>query len=94
MRKVIGEGSISWYSITKRKGHTKNNERVNNIYSWIFQYPQVVQSPIKNDYLKLYIDGNTETQVVPKLLLQVSVWELHDIIVIQSEKGGLKEERD
>ena len=47
-----------------------------------------------NDFLKVSIDGHSETQLVPKLLLQVSVWELHNSMVSTSEEGGLKEERD
>ena len=40
------------------------------------------------------IDGYTEPQMVPKLLLQVSVRELHNNIVITTKYGGLKEEKD
>ena len=47
-----------------------------------------------NDFLKVSIGGHSETQLVPKLLLQVSVWELHNSMVSTSEEGGLKEERD
>ena len=57
-------------------------------------HPQVVQSPIVNDCLKLNIDGDTELQLVPKLLLQVSVRELHNIIVSDTDDGGLKEAID
>ena len=35
--------------------------------------PQAVQSPIFNDCLKVNIDGHTGPQIVPKLLLQVSI---------------------
>ena len=57
-------------------------------------HPQVVQSPIVNDFLKLNIDGHTEPQLVPKLLLQVSVRELHNNLVIATIYGGIKEARD
>ena len=57
-------------------------------------HPQVVQSPIVNDCLKLNIDGHTEPQLVPKLLLQVSVRELHNNLVISTIYGGIKEARD
>ena len=56
-------------------------------------HPQVVQSPIFNDSIKVNIDGHTETQNVPKLLLQVSVQELHNITVSDPVYGGLKEAR-
>ena len=57
-------------------------------------HPQVVQSPIVNDCLKVKIDGYTETQIVPKFLYQVSIRELHNNLVSSTKYGGLKEERD
>ena len=57
-------------------------------------HPQVVQSPIFNGFLKLNIDGHAELKLVPKLLLQVSVRELHNRLVSNSVDGGLKEARD
>ena len=59
-----------WSSITNRKGHTKINEQFKKyLYNWILQYPQVVQSPIANDCLKVTIDGPSEPNLVPKLLM-------------------------
>ena len=55
--KCIKAGIMFLYSIPKRLRHTKINNQVNNIYGWIFEHPQVVQSPITNDYLKFYIGG-------------------------------------
>ena len=57
-------------------------------------HPQVVQSPIVNDYLKVKIDGHTEPQLVPKLLFQVCVRELHNNLVSNTKYDGLKEARD
>ena len=56
-------------------------------------HPQVMQSPIVNNFLKVKIDGHTETLLVPKLLFQVSVRELHNNIVSNADNGGLKEAR-
>ena len=36
----------------------------------------------------------SKKQLMPKLLLQVSVRELHNKMVIPPEKGGMKEVRD
>ena len=52
-----------------------------SLYNWILQHPQAVQYPIANDCLKVYIDGQYEPQLVPNLLLQVSVRELHNSMV-------------
>ena len=54
--------------------HSKINEQIKrNMYTWITIHPQVFQSPISNDCLKVMLDDQTEPQLVPKLLLQVSV---------------------
>ena len=53
-------------------------------------YSQVVQSPIVNDFLKEKIDGHTEPQLVPKLLLHVYVREIYNNIVSDAYTVGLK----
>ena len=84
-----------WSSITKRKGHTKINAQVKkSLYNWILQHPQVVQSTTSNGCLKFSIDGPSETQLVKKMLLQVSARELHNSMVIPPEDGVIKEARD
>ena len=40
------------------------------------------------------LDDHTEPQLVPKLLLQVSVREPHNSLVIDPNDGGLKDARD
>ena len=75
----------------KRKGNSKINDQIKkSLYNWIMHHPQVVQSPIVNDCLKVIIDGHTEPQLVPKLLLHVSIRELHKNLVSDTEYGGLK----
>ena len=58
------------------------------------RHPQVVRSPIFNDCLKLNIDGLTRLKFFPKMLLQVSVRELHNILVSELDNSKLKEARD
>ena len=53
-----------------------------------------MQSPIANDCLKAKIDSYTELQFFTKLLLQVSVRELHNNILSNTKYGGLKKARD
>ena len=80
---------------TKRKGHSKINEQIKrNLYTWIKRHPQVVQSPISNDCLKVVLYDQTEPTLVPKLLLQVYVRELHNSLVSDPNDGGLKDARD
>ena len=54
-------------------------------------HPQVAQSPIFNDNLKVHINGHNRTQLFPKLLLQISARELHNSLVSDPVYGGLKE---
>ena len=53
-----------------------------------------MKSRIANDRLKLSMDGHTENQLVNKMLLQVSVREIHKSMAIKPAEGGLKEARD
>ena len=76
-----------------RKGNSKIYEQIKkSLYNWIMYHPQVVQSPIVNDCLKVKIDSHTETQLVPKLFLHVSVRELHNNLVSYTKDGGLKKQ--
>ena len=43
--------------------------------------------------MKLNIDGHTRPQIFPKLLLQVSVRELHNSFVSDPDYGGTKDAR-
>ena len=80
---------------SKRKGHSKRNEQIKrNLYTRITRHLQVVLSPISNDCLKVLLDDQIEPQIVPKLLLQVSVRELHNSLVSDPNDGGLKDARD
>ena len=47
-----------------------------------------------NDYLKVLLYDQTEPTLVPKLLLHVSVKELHNSLVSDPNDGGLKDTRD
>ena len=64
------------------------------MYAWITRRTQVVQPQISNDCLKVMLDDQTESQLVPKFLLQVSVRELHNSLVSDQNDGGLKDARD
>ena len=50
--------------------------------------------PIYNGCLKVVLYDQTEPQLFPKLLLQVSVRELHNSLVSDPNDGVLKDARD
>ena len=58
------------------------------------QHTQVVQPPIVNDCMKVSIDGHTEPQLFPKLLIQVSFRELHNNLGSDTDNGGIQGARD
>ena len=64
------------------------------MYTWITHHPEVFQSAISNDCLKVVLYDQTEPQLVPKLLLQVSFRELYNSLVSDPNDGGLKDARD
>ena len=73
--KSIRASSMLWSSTPKRVVKTKINKRIKkSLYNCIIQHPQVMKSPIANNFLKVAIGSHSEPQVVPKLFLQVSVW--------------------
>ena len=79
----------------KLKGHSKINEQIKrNLCTWITRHPQVFQSPISNYCPKVVLDYQTEPELVPKLLLHLSVIKLHNSFVSDPSDGGLKDARD
>ena len=88
-------GNSLWTNKTKRKGHSKINDKIKlNLYEQITLHPQVVQSPISYDCIKVMFDDKIQPQLVPNVLLQVSVRELHNRLVSDPDDGGIKDARD
>ena len=86
-------GNMMWTD-KKIKGHSKTNEKIKrNLYAWITRHPQVVQSPISNYCHNVISDDQTEPQLVPKFLLQVSIRELHNSLVSDTNYVCLKNDR-
>ena len=94
-RKAIKFGNTPWSLKQKRKWHSNIDEKIKKyLYNWIMHHPQVVQSPLVNDCLKVKIDGHSEPKMVPELLFHVYVRELHNNFVSATMDGCLKEARD
>ena len=66
------------------------NRFLKDLYNWILQHPQVVQSPISNYGLKVSMDCHSETHLVQKLLSRAYVRELHNRMVSPLEEGEIK----
>ena len=56
-RRAIKSRRSLWKNIKKWKGNSKINEHIERkLYKWITCHPQVVQSPISNNFLKVIFD--------------------------------------
>ena len=60
----------------------------------MIKHPQVYDSPISKDCLKIKVPGTDKKEVVHKKLLLISVRELHNNIIKPKDQGGLKEAKD
>jgi hypothetical protein len=90
-----GENTVSWSRVKQCKGFTKITLEIREkLNDWILAHPHVIQSPITNDTLLI---GNRNTGVttrVPKLLIEISIRELHNDLLELPGSGGLAEARD
>ena len=64
------------------------------MHTWITRHPQFFQSPIINDFIKVMLDDQTEPQLLPNFLVQVSIREIHKSLVSDPNDGGIKDSRD
>jgi hypothetical protein len=68
--------------VVKRKGCTKvNKELEEKVLSFIENNPNMVQSPIMNDYVSVKDKSDPIVHKVPKLLLQITIRELHNNLI-------------
>ena len=90
---TIQTGTI-FSQVVKSKGWTKvNKDLEDKVYSFIENHPNVIHSPIMNDCVSVKDIGDpTTVHKVPKLLLQVSIRELHNDLIEQlpeASKDGI-----
>ena len=75
------EKVTSWSIITQRNGYNTQQSKLNSsLFDWIINHPHVVSSPIARDSVLVdvpCIDGTKRKERVGKLLLEISVRELH-----------------
>ena len=90
------EEEMSWVAVKKRKGFKKVSEELRKkLHDWFIKHPQVVASPFANDTLKIPDPEDPNQKIrAGKLLLQVSMRELHNDLLSEDETVGLKEARD
>ena len=94
------EEGVSWSQVKARKGHSKITEAVRAaLHDWVLNHPRVVNCPIAKETLLVRDEETKDLVRVGKLLLEITVRELHnDLIELPVEQGGsgggLAEARD
>ena len=96
-RMEIRNGTINvpWSSVEKRKGYSKVSPKLRKrLFEWINNHPHIVNSPISNDTLLVPDPEQPGNRVrVSKLLLQISIRELHNDLLSDGPLG-LAEAKD
>ena len=89
---ILHTGTL-FSQVVKSKGWTKViKELEEKVHSFIENHPNVVQSPIMNDYVS--VKDKTDPSVVhklPKLLLQASIRRLHNDLIEQLPEASKDE---
>jgi hypothetical protein len=90
------EPGLSWSKVKARIGHSKVTPTIRQkLHEWILGHHHVIDSPIAKDCLWIKDPEAPEGRKrVGKLLLEISVRELHNDLVDTPENGGLAEARD
>jgi hypothetical protein len=89
--------NAKWSVILRRKwkGRRKMSPVVKQaVVNWIQSHENVATSPICNETILAKEPGSNEKRRVPKLLLEVPVRELHNLLVAPLDQGGLSQSRD
>ena len=90
---ILQTGTL-FSQVVKSKGWTKvNKELEEKVHSFIENHLNIVQSPLMNDYVSVKDKANPSVvHKLPKLLLPVSIQELHNDLIEQLPevcKGGI-----
>ena len=84
----------SWNAMEKKQQCNKVSDEIKaDLHQWIRNHPNVVSSPSVKDVIHVKVtkdDGTTEKKKMSKLLLQVSICELHDDLMKAEHEGGFK----
>ena len=86
---------VSWSNVKSRKGYSKVSPEIRFIFlEWFMNHPNVVESPITNETLLVRNLVTGQKERVNKLLLQISIRELHNDMLLPPDEGGFKEAWD
>ena len=84
-----------WSQVAKRKGHSKVTPEIwKKLFQWFLDCEYIIPSPIANDTLLVSNPDRNEKEHVSKLLLEIPMRELHNLLISSPDEGGLAEARD
>ena len=81
---------MRWSSVAARRKYSKiTSELKVKLHNWILRHPHVIKSPYPQDTtLWKKQDGTVER--IPKILISISIRELHNDVLKKASDGGLE----
>jgi hypothetical protein len=96
-RRLLSENidNVSWSNVQSRQGYSKVSPAIRSKFlEWFMNHPNVVESPITNETLLIHNLVTGQKERVSKLLLPISIRELHNDMLLPPDEGGFKEAWD
>ena len=86
---VLDLNGMLWSHVKKRRKYSKvSDSLIKKIHKWIYEHPYIIPSPLAKDTLLIKNPNDaTQTIRVPKLLRQISICELHNDLISETEVG-------
>jgi hypothetical protein len=89
------DSGVSWSNVQSRKGYSKVSPEIRSKFlKWFMNHPNVIESPITNETILVHNLATGEKERVNKLLLQISIRELHNDMLLPLDQGGFADAWD
>ena len=86
----LGKDDVLWSSVCPRAKWSKiPPQLLNDLRNWIIAHPDVLQSPLRKDIL-MWVKDDGSKEPIAKLLITISIVELHNDMIRPESEGGLK----
>ena len=81
---------MRWSSVAARRKYSKiTSELKVKLHNWILRHPHVIKSPYPQDTL-LWKKQDGTVERIPKILISISIRELHNDMLKKESDGGLE----
>ena len=86
---------VNWITTGTRKYKTDfTDDFVKELHEWVKGHRDVIACPNGKDTLKIKMEGQKDPVLMEKLLIQISIRELHNDLVKPMSEGGFAGARD